>query len=340
MPLLIHKSTPLRHRKGRTMKLLFVVIFIFSSTAHSAADSFESTVDAYMNSEIPIVVPAGNMNSAVQSFDVGKYKNVVRLISKKSNICVIKEAAQLYGVDPIAIVGAIVGEHTYNVDAWDIGQNNYMYMLKNWIKRFEANGIDLAEMFKEDMYFACTMATDNNYDLWGCYESVWKNDKRNPRKGQSKSSIKWVFFNPIGTGYTYGFGQLGPERAFMVTDIVHQISGFPQLTLEDPPSLYDAILNPQTSIHYVAATNRKAIDIYKEVANFDISQNPGIISTLYNLGKEYEKAEELYQRTLKSLAKNERAKYPQVNYYGWFINSKESELRDVYKKATEKAGCQ
>ncbi len=292
-----------------------------------------------MNAQNPIVVPAGNMNSAVKEYDVSKYKSVVRLMSKKSNICVIKEAATLYKLDPVVIMGSIVGEHTFNVDAWDIAQDNYMYMVKNWITRFESNGIDLGKMLKEDNYFACTTATDNNYDLWGCYESVWKHDKRNPRKGQAKSSLKWVFFDPKGAGYTYGFGQLGPERAIMVTDLVNQVSGFPLLSVEDPPSLYDAILNPQTSIHYVAATNRKAIDIYKQIANFDISQNPGVISTLYNIGKEYEKAEELYQKTLKGLTKNGQAEYPNVNYYGWFINSKAAELSDVYKKATEKAGC-
>ncbi len=29
----------------------------------------------------------------------------------------IKESAAAYGIDPMHIVGAIVGEHTYNVDA-------------------------------------------------------------------------------------------------------------------------------------------------------------------------------------------------------------------------------
>lgn len=321
------------------MKSLVFLVLSVSSMAYAAVSSFEASIDSYLNSATPVVVPPGNMNSAVKDYDNGQYKNIVRLMSKKSNICVIKEAATLYNLDPVVIMGSIVGEHTFNVDAWDIGQDTYMYMVKNWITRFEANGIDLGKMFKEDNYVACTMATDNNYDLWGCYESVWKHDKRNPRKGQAKSSLKWVFFNPIGGGFTYGFGQLGPERALMVTDMVNQISGFPLLSVEDPPSLYEAILNPQTSIHYVAATNRKAIDIYKQVANFDISQNPGVVSTLYNLGKEYEKAEELYEKTVKNLTKDGSSDYPQVNYYGWFINSKEAELREVFNKATNKAGC-
>jgi hypothetical protein len=53
----------------------------------------------------------------------------------------------------------------------------------------------------------------------------------------------------MGSGYSYGFGQLG----------------FDELTLADPPALYNAILNPQISIHYVAATNRIAIEVYKKM---------------------------------------------------------------------------
>ena len=38
----------------------------------------------------------------------------------------IKQAAAAYGIDPMHIVGAIVGEHTYNVDAYDRLQTYYV----------------------------------------------------------------------------------------------------------------------------------------------------------------------------------------------------------------------
>ena len=38
----------------------------------------------------------------------------------------IVEAASAYGIDPMHIVGAIVGEHTYNVDAYDRLQTYYV----------------------------------------------------------------------------------------------------------------------------------------------------------------------------------------------------------------------
>jgi hypothetical protein len=315
-----------------------LLCFFLISSAFAKINSFEMTLDDYLKSDA-IVVPRGNSSNQNEDYDTSKYKNVIRIITKKQNICVIHTAAEIYNVDPVMIIGSIVGEHTFNVDIWDIAQENYMYMWHKWISRFDSNGIDLAELIKEDKYNLCPKTTDNNYDLWGCYNLVWKTDRRNTRKGSKNWEIKWTFFNPLGSGYTYGFGQLGPERALMVADFVSKVSGFDELTIADPPAIYEAILNPQVSIHYVAATNRVAIDLYKKYANFDISQNPGVVATLYNLGREYERAEKLYNKTLKDLSKNGKATYPDVNYYGWFINSKEMELRKAYEIAVEKHHC-
>ena len=71
----------------------------------------------------------------------------------------------------------------------------------------------------------------------------------------------------------------------MVTDLVNEMSGFDLLSVSEPATIYDHILNPQISIHYVAANNLTSIRIYKERANFDISKNVGVITTLYNLGR-------------------------------------------------------
>ena len=38
----------------------------------------------------------------------------------------IRAAAAQYGIDPIHIIGALVGEHTYNVDAYDRLQTYYV----------------------------------------------------------------------------------------------------------------------------------------------------------------------------------------------------------------------
>ncbi len=49
-----------------------------------------------------------------------KYQKVRELLANDSDlISKIKMTVRAYRIDPIHMVGAIVGEHTYNVDAYD-----------------------------------------------------------------------------------------------------------------------------------------------------------------------------------------------------------------------------
>ena len=67
--------------------------------------------------------------------------------------------------------------------------------------------------------------------------------------------------------------------------------------------------------------------MYKQIAGFDISQNPGITATLYNLGDAATRARELKAENDKRAAKGKPPVYPQENFYGWLVNDKEAELR-------------
>src|SRR6478752_5049133 len=56
-----------------------------------------------------------------------KYDKIKDLLSTdKRLIAKIKSTASDYGIDPIHMIGAIVGEHTYNVDAYDRLQTYYV----------------------------------------------------------------------------------------------------------------------------------------------------------------------------------------------------------------------
>ena len=49
-----------------------------------------------------------------------KYEKVRELLATDTKLMAkIKSTARAYGIDPIHIIGALVGEHTYNVDAYD-----------------------------------------------------------------------------------------------------------------------------------------------------------------------------------------------------------------------------
>ncbi|TGP13164.1 DUF1402 family protein, partial [Mesorhizobium sp. M1D.F.Ca.ET.234.01.1.1] len=92
------------------------------------------------------------------------------------------------------------------------------------------------------------------------------------------------FFQPYYAGQTFGLGQLNPLTALQMSDLVHKVSGLPKLDVSDPNSVYKTIMDPDLTLPYVAATIRKSIDAYKSIAGFDISGNPGLTATLYNVG--------------------------------------------------------
>ena len=147
----------------KTLVLLLSLAVAFSAQA-AKKNTFEMTPEEYQNGLV--VVPPGNMGGEQRDYTEGDYNNAINIITKKENICVVKEAAALYEVDPIAVMGSIVGEHTFNVNIWDIGQDNYVYMVGKWTARFAGNGIDLSQMLKEDKYAKCADGVTSDFDLW------------------------------------------------------------------------------------------------------------------------------------------------------------------------------
>ena len=74
-------------------------------------------------------MPSGSVSrtrSTNGSFQA-KYEKIRDLINSDEKLKKkIRAAAQQYGIAPIHIVGALVGEHTYNVDALDRLQTYYV----------------------------------------------------------------------------------------------------------------------------------------------------------------------------------------------------------------------
>ncbi len=127
----------------------------------------------------------------------------------------------------------------------------------------------------------------SNYGKWDCRETVWNRQFAGKAAGGRSwpaTRLNRVFFQPMYAGQTFGVGQLGPIVALSVTDLVHAKSGLPLLSIDDAPQVFSQIMNPDASMYYIAASIRVSIDNYKQIAGFDISQNAGILATLYNLG--------------------------------------------------------
>ena len=237
----------------------------------------------------------------------------------------IKKAAKQYGIEPIHIVGALVGEHTYNVDALDHLQTYYVKAISYFKSdvKFSHGDETVTEFVERPEFSKCSTASDS-YDLWACREGIWKKQFQ----GKTVDGVQWpndrfgrVFFQPFYAGQTFGLGQINPLTALRVTDLVAKKSGKKKLSADRANEVYKTIMEPDTTLQYMAAVIRVSIDSYRTIGGFDISDNPGVTSTLYNLGD------------VRNRARKARAKggLPRENYYGWLVNEKRSELEAILK---------
>jgi hypothetical protein len=224
------------------------------------------------------------------------------------------------------VIGAIVGEHTYNVDAYDRLQSYYVkaasYAGESF--RFAYNGEDVDVFVRRPQFAKCNGKSDS-YTLWSCREDVWESDFRgNTVDGTSYPNNRFsaVFFQPFYAGQTFGLGQINPLTALMLSDLVSKVSGYGKLNEKDAGSVYEAIMQPDISLAFVAASIRRSIDDYKQIAGMDISKNPGLTATLYNVGNSRQRAAAL---AAKNSAAGETV-WPEENYYGWLVNDKLDEL--------------
>ena len=92
-------------------------------------------------------------------------------------------------------------------------------------------------------------------------------------------------------GQTFGLGQLNPLTALKVNDLVRsRYRRARRLKASQAGAVYQAIMDPDVTLMTMAAVIRNSIDVYARTAGVDISGNPGITATLYNLGKVEQRA--------------------------------------------------
>lgn len=268
------------------------------------------------------------------SFDA-KYRKIYNLLKSDPKLrAKIKEQAAAYGIDPIHIVGAIVGEHTYNVDAYDRMQTYYVkaasYLSSSL--HFAYGGEEVTDFVQRPQFKECA-DKKGSYALWTCRERVWNNSFRGKTvdgKSFEDDRFSAKFFQPLYAGQTFGIGQLNPLTALEMSDLVARVSGLPKIDVSNPNKVYETILDPDLTLAYVAATLKTSIDSYKSIAGFDISQNPGVTATLYNVGNPEERAYALKAENKKRADNGQAPRMPEENYYGWMINDKLSELKALF----------
>jgi hypothetical protein len=296
-----------------------------------------------------IMVPPGNRSatqpeisfSAVSrtaetkgSFD-GKYQAIyAALAADHALIGKIKAAAATYGIDPIHIIGAIVGEHTFNVDAFDTLQSYYVKAIEylhSASLRFSYKGEAIETFVARPEFASCADAKDD-YALWTCRERIWDSDFRGKTVGGTafpNDRFGRTFFQPFYAGQTFGLGQLNPLTALMMSDVTHAKGGLPLLDMRRAPEVYRAVMDPDMTLQYMAAIIRHDIDTYRAIAGFDISGNPGLTATLYNVGDSDARAAALAADNRKRRAAGLAPKLPVENYYGWLVNDRLDDLKKL-----------
>ncbi|MGE8105662.1 DUF1402 family protein [Allorhizobium sp. NPDC080224] len=282
------------------------------------------------NAEQPAVPGASvrRTKAGKTSFDI-KYEKVRDLLKTDSRLVgKIKKTASAYQIAPIHMVGAIVGEHTYNVDAYDSLQSYYVkaasYAGNSF--RFGYKDESIADFVGRSEFSECSGYSDS-YRLWTCREKVWEDQFRGKSvggKSYPNNRFSAVFFQPFYAGQTFGLGQINPLTALMLSDLVHEKSGYPKLDENDAAGVYKAIMDPDISLAFMAAVIRKSIDDYRQIADVDISGNPGVTATLFNIGGSQQRA-----RALAAKRSSGAANWPEENYYGWLINDRLDELEPL-----------
>ena len=291
-----------------------------------------------------LTVPAGNRNAeqpdvpgasvrrthGTNSTFERKYQKVRELLATdKRLMSKIRSVSSAYGIAPIHVIGALVGEHTYNVDAYDGLQSYYVkaasYAGESF--RFAYNGEGIDDFVARPQFAKCNGKSDS-YSLWTCREDVWEDDFRGKTvdgKSFPNNRFSAVFFQPFYAGQTFGLGQVNPLTALMMSDMLTRVSGVPKLDEKKAGDVYKAIMDPDISLALVAAVIRRSIDDYRSIAGMDISGNPGITATLYNLGDTRHRAAALAAKNKES----GQTVWPEENYYGWLINDKLDDLKSL-----------
>lgn len=311
---------------------IFMAAAVFALLAGGSALAVTKVAPGNKSAEQP-AIPGASLKRTADlrgSFEK-KYAKALGLLKKDPELAgKIKKIAGDYGIDPIHMAGAIIGEHTFNVDAYDRLQSYYLkavaYLESDFA--FEFEGEKVSEFVSRQQFEPCTKES-GSYAEWICRERIWDKVFR----GKTVETVAYpnkrfgqVFFQPYYAGQTFGIGQLNPLTALQMSDLVAKKSGFAKLDAKNARLVYETIMDPDKTLPYIAAVIKTSIDAYRDVAGFDISENPGLTATLYNLGDPIGRANAL---KVKNGGKGGAA-LPEENYYGWFVNEKIEDLRSLF----------
>src|SRR5204863_8569622 len=104
---------------------VLAALFAATNIGYSAASAKQDVIVVpadYHAKRQPTVFAGSSLLTAIRGSGgfKEKYAKVYGLLSRDTKLMAnIKRASAMFGIDPIDVIGAIVGEHTYNIDVFD-----------------------------------------------------------------------------------------------------------------------------------------------------------------------------------------------------------------------------
>lgn len=159
---------------------------------------------------------------------------------------------------------------------------------------FRAMVVEIAKKYEVDpVLLIAVIATEHTLNV--NIDDVWQNMliKSNTLGG-----------NPLD--FSYGFGQIHDGIALEVEPIVAKVEK--REVYADYQSIRDRLFTMEGALNYAAAILVDARQKYAD-QGIDISNSPGVMASLYNLGNVERRAQ----------AAKGKESAPQVNFFGWFV---------------------
>jgi len=123
--------------------------------------------------------------------------------------------------------------------------------------------------------------------------------------------------------WTLGPAQVSFRLAIRMEPVVARKVGRPVRAAHD---VVEALTDPPGNLEYAAALVAEAQHAYRDLAGMEIADNPGILATLYHVGAPTVRARRLTEENLRRRARGESLLFPQVNFYGAFVNLHADEI--------------
>ena len=278
---------------------------------------------AILNGEWEALLKAGKETEFAMSIGKTKIPKILDTLNEQGLLAEAIKLGKIFNINPLHILGPIIGENSFNGSIDQTIQNSFAKMFNE--SDFEVMSSRMKMITEDPKAKGCMTVAAANYWKWRCLlhnTSYLANG--------SNRDFTWWFYQISNTGKgTFGLGQAQPYLLWSVSDLVVQKTkpfgyNYKTYALTDLKTPFQIIFNNKEMLAYIAAMTYLSINVYKQVAKVDISQNPGLTTTLYNLGDEYQRA---YLVTL-------RDSDPQVNFMGWYVNKFEDAIEKYLKTKT------